>query len=208
MNTLKYIFFTFISFNLYSGAEEINLLTAEALDINKKWELKDGVLNPSKTPGGIIWSKNKYSDFILSLEYKTSQKCNSGIFFRSNPNNPVQGGFEIQIASNGLYKGKHIVGSLFDAKEASKRAGKKDGEWNQIIITCKGQKLKVVLNGTETLNVNIDDWKTPRLNPDGSKNKFKKALKDLPQNGHIGFQYHGQQIWYRNVKIKNLNKGN
>lgn len=185
-------------------AEEKNLLSPEAMTITDKWELKDGVLNPSKTPGGIIWSKEKYADFELTLEYKTSTKCNSGVFFRSNPKNAVQGGFEIQIASNEIYDGKHIVGSLYDAKEASERAGKADGEWNKMVITCKGPDIKVVLNGKVTVEVNIDEWTIAKKNPDGSKNKFKTALKDLPKTGHIGFQYHGQQVWYRNVSIKVL----
>ena len=198
------IFLFVLFFALVGIAEEKNLLTTEAMNVTDKWELKDGILNPSDKPGGIIWSKEKYSDFVLTLEYKTSKKCNSGVFFRSNPKNAVQGGFEIQIASNDIYSGKHIVGSLYDAKQASERAGKPDGEWNKMVITCKGPSIKVVLNGKETVNVNIDDWTTAKKNPDGSKNKFKTALKDLPKTGHIGFQYHGQQVWYRNVSIKVL----
>ena len=48
------------------------------------------------------------------------------------------------------------------------------------------------------------DWDTPNKNPDGSKNKFKTALKDLPQIGHIGFQDHGHNVWYRKIAIKAL----
>ena len=199
---LTFIFSFIASFS--SFAEEKNLLSKDAMNITEKWELKDGILSPSKKPGGIIWSKEKYSDFELSLEYKTSKKCNSGVFFRSNPKNAVQGGFEIQIASNDIYSGKHIIGSLYDAKQAAERAGKADGEWNKMVITCKGPMIKVVLNGKETVNVNIDDWKTAKKNPDGSKNKFKTALKDLPKTGNIGFQYHGQAVWYKNVSIKVL----
>ncbi|MGB2011617.1 MAG: family 16 glycoside hydrolase [Akkermansiaceae bacterium] len=50
----------------------------------------------------------------------------------------------------------------------------------------------------------MDDWDTPQKNPDGSKNKFKKALKDLPRKGHFGLQYHGQPVWYRNIVITPL----
>lgn len=200
----KLTFLLILFFVLITNAEEKNLLSDGGMNVTEKWELKDGILSPSKTPGGIIWSKDKYSDFELILEYKTSKKCNSGVFFRTNPKNAVQGGFEIQIASNDIYSGKHIIGSLYDAKQAAERAGKADGEWNKMVITCKGPSIKVVLNGKETVNVNIDDWDTPKKNPDGSKNKFKTALKDLPKTGHIGFQYHGQAVWYKNVSIKVL----
>ena len=191
---------------IYSGyaSTKVDLLTSKAIQLNKHWVLKDGILTPSKTPGGIIWSKESFGDFQVSLEYKTSAKANSGLFFRTNPKNPVQGGFEIQIASPGLYSGKHVVGSLYDAKEPSKAAGKPDGEWNKMVLTCKGPSIRVNLNGEEVNNVDISKWKTPKENPDGSKNKFKTALKDLPREGHFGLQYHGQPVWFRNAKIVTL----
>ena len=53
-------------------------------------------------------------------------------------------------------------------------------------------------------HVDVDEWTTPRMNPDGTENKFEKALKDFPRNGYIGFQDHGDPVWYRNVRIKEL----
>ena len=183
------------------NAKQIELLTPEAISLNKNWVLENGILTPSESPGGIIWSKDSFGDFEISLQYKTSKKANSGLFFRTDPKNAVQGGFEIQIASPGIYSGKHIVGSLYDAKEPLVAAGKPDGEWNTMEVTCKGPLIKVVLNGKPVIDLNIDNWKEPRKNPDGSKNKFKTPLKDLPKTGHFGLQYHGQPVWFRNIKI-------
>ena len=183
------------------SAETVDLIATDGFDMNSKWMIKDGVLSNSKTPGGILWSKKAYGDFTVTLDYKTSAKCNSGLFFRSNPKNAVQGGFEIQIASHGLYSGKHVVGSLYDAQVPSKAMGKPDGEWNTMVLTCKGPNIKVVLNGETVNEVNIDQWTTPNKNPDGSKNKFKTALKDLPRTGHIGLQYHGKPISFRNIRV-------
>lgn len=168
------------------------------------WEIKDGVLGTSEKPGGYIWSKKSYENFEISLDYKTSEKCNSGLFFRTDPKNAVQGGFEIQIASDGIYSGKHVVGSLYDAKAPSAAAGKPDGEWNTMVLTCNGPSIKVVLNGKQVLDANIDDWDTANKNPDGSRNKFKTALKDLPRTGKLGLQYHGHPVWFRNISLKKL----
>ena len=189
---------------LVLAGKKVNLLTPGAIGLNKNWTLEKGILTPSKTPGGIIWSKHKFGDFEITLQYKTSAKANSGLFFRTDPKNAVQGGFEIQIASPGIYSGKHVVGSLYDAKEPMIAAGKPDGEWNTMQLTCKGPSIKAVLNGKPVIDVNIDDWKEPQKNPDGSKNKFKTALKDLPHTGHFGLQYHGQAVWFKNIKIKPL----
>ncbi len=186
-----------------TAAETIDLL-ADGMQLNDQWVIAEGVLSPSEKPGGIIWSKEVFGDFEVSVEYKTSEKCNSGLFFRTNPKNPVQGGFEVQIASPELYSGKHVVGSLYDAKEPAVAAGKPDGEWNSLTLRCEGPHMHVVLNGHEVLDLSIDDWATARLNPDGTKNKFKTALKDLPRQGHIGFQYHGHPVWIRNVQVAPL----
>lgn len=183
---------------LAGGLKQWNLAKAGA------WEVTDGVLGTTENPGGYIWSKKKYADFEITLDYKTSEKCNSGLFFRTDPKNAVQGGFEIQIASDGLYSGKHVVGCLYDAKEPSVAAGRPDGEWNQMTLTCQGPKIAVVLNGKNVLEADIDDWTTANKNPDGTKNKFKTALKDLPRTGHLGLQYHGHPVWFRNIKLKKL----
>ena len=71
-------------------------------------------------------------------------------------------------------------------------------------LTANGPKITVALNGKTIVEANIDDWKTANKNPDGTKNKFKTALKDLPRSGHLGFQYHGHPVWFRNVKLKQL----
>ena len=189
---------------LFAG-KAINLLSPKHINLNKNWTLNKGVLTPSETTGGIIWSKSKFGDFRVSLEYKTSEKANSGLFFRTDPKNAVQGGFEIQIASPGLYSGKHIVGSLYDAKEPIVAAGKPDGEWNTMELTCKGPNIIAKVNGKKVIDVSIEDWKEPKKNPDGSKNKFKTALKDLPRIGNLGLQYHGQPVWFRNINVTPLN---
>ena len=49
---------------------------------------------------GYLWTKQEFEDFELHLEYKLSEGANSGIFYRSDPQDPVQKGFEIQLMDN------------------------------------------------------------------------------------------------------------
>ncbi|MBT5915410.1 MAG: DUF1080 domain-containing protein, partial [Opitutae bacterium] len=60
------------------------------------------------------------------------------------------------------------------------------------------------LNGQLAFSINLDDWKKAGQNPDGTTNKFKTALKDLPRTGYIGFQNHGQVVWFRSIRINIL----
>jgi len=136
----------------------------------------------------------------LTLEFKTGG--NSGVFIRcDNPKNPVQTGIEIQVNKPGG-PNKHSVGALYDLVAPSKNTGK-DG-WNKLKVTAKGKDLSVELNGEAICSMDLDLWTEPKKNPDGSKNKFKAALKDFKREGHIGFQDHGANVAYRNIVVEML----
>ncbi len=152
-----------------------------------------------------LWTRDTYGDFVLELEFKVSPGCNSGIFFRSNPDDPVQKGFEIQVFdSHGANPDKHNTGALYDAKAADSMPEKPAGQWNRFRLEARGSKLVVHINGTKVQDLDLDAWDTPNQNPDGSPNKFGTALKALPRTGHIGFQDHGHDVWFRNIRIRQL----
>lgn len=160
---------------------------------------------------GYIWTKKSYEDFELTLSYKVSEGCNSGVFFRSDKDNPVQGGFEIQLMDDegfqkkrGQIGAKHLNGAFYDAKPASSNPAGPAGSWNEMTLKCDGPHIQVSINGVLINDVNVDDWDTPQKNPDGSANKFKTALKDLPREGRIGFQNHGQVVWFKDVTVRSL----
>jgi hypothetical protein len=170
-----------------------------------KWKIGEGVLAFQKGCGN-LWTKEKFGDFVLDLEVKVQKGTNSGIFLRSaqGEKNWLQGSFEVQVSDSfGERKpGKHEMGALYDCLAPSAAAEKPHGEWNHMVITFKGNSLKVELNDKAILDANLDLWTEARKNPDGSPNKFTTAYKDMAKVGHIGLQDHGQPVWYRNVKIK------
>jgi len=157
---------------------------------------------------GYIWTHQSYGDFELQLQYKLSESANSGVFFRADPSDPVQQGFEIQLLDNqGFQKAKgpkdpkNLNGALYDAQAAKTDSAKPVGQWNHLKLTCRGPMVTVEINGVIVTTANLDQWQTAGRNPDGSKNKFKTALKKLPRQGKIGFQNHGQVVWIKDVSI-------
>ena len=163
------------------------------------WVIEDGAL-VRKGKAGDIWTKERYGNFVLELEFNT--QGNSGVFIRTdNPRDNVQTGIEIQV-DKPRPPTKHSVGAAYDLLAPSKNAAT-DG-WNKMMITAQGNMLKVQLNGEQIINMDLDRWNEPGMNPDGTKNKYKKALKDFKREGHIGFQDHNHDVAYRNVRIKPL----
>ncbi|CAM3460267.1 DUF1080 domain-containing protein [Pontibacter korlensis] len=74
------------------------------------------------------------------------------------------------------------------------------GEWNYKEVMVKGNKIKVVLNGTTILDGDIAQAsKNGTL--DGNEHPGLKRAK-----GHIGFLGHGSTVWFRNIRVKDLSK--
>jgi len=167
------------------------------------WAFEDGVLTPK---GKIdIWTKEKYGDFVLDLEFKCAEKSNSGILLRcKDVKQWLHTSIEIQILQNQEKSDKNSCGSVYDCQAPTKQMIKKAGEWNRYIIICKANRIYVVLNGEQVVDMDLNQWTEAHKNPDGSKNKFNNAYKDMAREGFIGLQYHGSPIWFRNLKIKPL----
>ena len=179
----------------------------DAWDMDKAegWVIENGIMALSN--GGSIWSKQRFGDFELDLDFKVSAECNSGIFFRTGSlKDPVQTGIEMQVfdSAGKPNPDKHDSGAMYDLLEPGTNAMKPAGEWNHVTITCTGSLITVIMNDTKIIDMDAERWTTPHLNPDGTENKFNAALKDFPREGHIGFQDHGHPVWYRNVKIRKI----
>ena len=171
--------------------------------------VNDGAINPKNSGAYVSHYKQPFGDFVLACDFKVSPGCNSGIFIRTGDmKDPVQSGFEIQVydSAGKPNPSKNGAGALYDAVAPSTNAMKPAGEWNHIEITADRNVIKVVLNGQPIIDADLDRWTQPHKNPDGSQNKFDKALKDFPRTGYVGLQDHGHDVWFKNIKIKPLKR--
>ncbi len=183
-----------------------------------EWTIVDGAMafTPGERGGKNIISREKYTNFILSIEWKISEAGNSGIFWGVYEDPAFRQahdtGPEIQVVDNdkhpdGKYPGGlHSAGSLYDMIAPPKDVTNPVGEWNHCIIEVNHNTNlgKVTMNGIElfTFPVHGDDWDAMV-----AKSKFKdwKGFGKR-QTGHIGLQDHGHKVWYRNIKIKKLDQ--
>jgi hypothetical protein len=187
---------------LFDGTDLAGWTSAAGQQPGKGWIVDEALVR--KEPAGDLWTRDRFGDFILDLEFQTTG--NSGVFIRTDkPTDNVQTGLEIQIERPArLFPNKHSCGALYDALAPTKEASNKDG-WNHLVITARGPQITVVMNDEPIIDADLDRWTEAGKNPDGTKNKFNTALKDFRREGHIGLQDHGAVVKFRNIKIKPLN---
>ena len=143
---------------------------------------------------GLFWyAAREYGDFVLELEFKsTDGATNSGVFFRvpgiPTSDDYIYHSFEVQIDE--AAEGIHGTGALYDAEAPSEQASNPPGEWNQYVITVQGDHITVELNGKRVV-----DWE---MEPRGK-------VEDFARRGYIGLQsYNSSPVHFRNVYVTAL----
>ena len=215
---------------LWDGKTSEGWRSAKAEQFPKHgWVMQDGVLtvhdNAGKESagGGDIITRKRYADFELMAEFKITSGANSGIKIFVQPNlSPIDKstgaktvvgsaiGCEFQILDDVKHPdaklgkdGNRTIGSLYDLIPAA--AGKQVapiGEWNQARILSRGQHVEFWLNGQKTVEFERGS---------ASFRQFVVAskFKNIPDfgewaDGHILLQDHGDEVSYRNLKIREL----
>jgi HEAT repeat protein len=168
--------------------------------------IEDGniAVYPKRGGNGNLYTKDEYSDFVYRFEFKLTPGANNGIGIRT----PLTGdgayeGMEIQVLDNDadIYKDLkpyQYHGSVYGVIPAKRGFLKPVGEWNQEEIDIRGNKIKITLNGTVIVEGDIAE---------ASKNGTADH-RDHPglkrTKGHIGFLGHGDVLFFRNIRIKDL----
>lgn len=183
-----------------------------------KWVIEDGTLhfNPETDgKGGDIVYNKKFSDFHLKIEWKIAEGGNSGIFYLGSEDEAFKAIYqtapEMQVLDNEKHPdaklgtdGNRKSGSLYDLIPADPQNSKGAEKWNSAEVICKDGHVIHMQNGEKVVEYNYDNqmWKAlvarskfPGLNPD---------WVNLQESGFIGLQDHGNHVWFRNIKIKEL----
>jgi hypothetical protein len=184
--------------------------TTDRLEASKV-PIEDGAIQPHGCGGYMMVHEKQWSDFVLSLDFKISRRCNSGIFLRTSPLTPKPG---YDVGFNGLEvavddttgDGFHDTGALYDLVAPTRNAMKPAGEWNRLIAVCHKNLITITLNGEMVTTMDLDEWTEANHRPDGSDHKFPVAYRDHPRRGYIGLQDHGAKCWYKNIKLRPIGK--
>ncbi|MEZ4810973.1 MAG: DUF1080 domain-containing protein [Allomuricauda sp.] len=177
------------------------------------WEVKNGELhrNPkieTQNNEDLVTDK-AYKNYELVLEWKISNRGNSGIFLNVQEKPEVatayQTGPEYQILDpNHMDYGLPLkkTGCLYGFSPQKNEAITKAGQWNQTRIVQHNGKVEFYLNGTLTAE---EDFTLP-----GWKDKIADThFKDYPEfgqatQGKIALQDWYFEVWFRDIKIREL----
>lgn len=183
------------------------------------WAIEDGILKVKKgdggesTNGGDIVTVKKYRNFELKVDFKITPGANSGIkYFVDTELNKGEGssiGCEFQIlddkkhpdAEKGV-RGNRKLASLYDLIPAPEKKGFRGGFFNTALVKVNGNHVEHWLNDVKVLEY---ERNTPMWNALVNYSKYK--VWDNFGNaaeGHILLQDHGDEVWFKNIKIKVL----
>jgi hypothetical protein len=207
--------------NLFDGKTTNGWHSYGKTSAGTAWKVVDGALyldaasKKNNATGGDLVTNEEFNNYHLKLEWKISPKGNSGIIFNlhedpSKYENTYNTGPEMQVLDNGTPTRlghsdakifTHRAGDLYDLL-ASKEAAKPQGEWNLAEIVLNNGKLDFYLNGQHTLSTTMwdENWKQMK-----SISKFKDMSGfGTIVKGKIALQDHGDEVWFRNIRIKKL----
>jgi hypothetical protein len=171
------------------------------------WQAVDGTLARVGEGGDIITTES-FRNFELVFEFKVEQGGNSGVFYRAveGPASIYYGAPEYQVLDDAAHAdgGSPLTstGSNYALHPAPPGVAKPAGEWNEGRIAVNGSKVEHWLNGQKIVEYELGsaDWKELV-----AKSKFNEWPEyGKAAEGHVGLQDHGDPVWFRNIKIREL----
>jgi len=173
----------------------------------KGYVVKDGTMicDPALGGSGNLYTAEEYGDFIYRFEFRLTPGANNGLGIRTpQGQNAAYQGMELQILDDtspryaGWLKAYQHHGSIYGVVPAKQGSLKPVGEWNCEEVIAKGKQITITVNGTTIVDADIEKASTPKT-IDGNNHPGLKRAK-----GYIGFCGHGDQVEFRNIRIKPL----
>lgn len=187
------------------------------------WEVVDGTLHiqgsgrgeAGAEEGGDILYDEVFGNFHLKFEWKVAEGGNSGVFYLGQETDEFDYIWmtapEYQVLDNERHpdamlgeNGNRQSASLYDLYPADPQNSNPAGEWNSGEIIVYDGTVVHKQNGETVVEYHL--W-TPKWEEDVADSKFPELNEnwvDVAEEGYIGLQDHGDDVWFRNIKIRRM----
>ncbi|MEO6597671.1 MAG: DUF1080 domain-containing protein, partial [Planctomycetota bacterium] len=167
----------------------------------ESYEIQDGAIRCQAGKGGNLFTKDRYDDYVVRLEFQLPPGGNNGLAMRyPGTGDPAYAGFEVQVlddtaAKHATLKPYQYHGSVYGVAPSQRGYLRAVGEWNFEQVTVRGSQVTVELNGTIIVDADIAKLPTQLGEPHTGKDR---------KEGHFGFCGHNDPVAFRNVRIQRL----
>ena len=183
------------------------------------WAIENGAIKhvagkgEQSQQGGDIITNAQYDNFELQLEWRISPGGNSGIKYLVAEEMVKTGysglGFEMQVLDDDRHPdakmgkgGNRTASALYDLIAPKNKLLHPVGEWNQVGLIIRGDHVEHWLNGAKVVEYELG---SPQLKSLIAESKYKTiAGFGEVRKGHILLQDHGNEVWFRNIKLREL----
>jgi Domain of Unknown Function (DUF1080) len=178
------------------------------------WKVENAALE-AKTgvPNIDFLTRDTYKNFELSMDWAVSKAGNSGVFYYVVEKSTHQSGngnspnwldnYEMQILDDIDFNDKAPIrsaGSVYDLIIPKGKVLKPVGQFNNAKLIVNHGHVEHWLNGVKIVEYDFGSDAMKKLI---SESKFKDNPNFAKStDGHIMFQHHGQQVWFKNIKIR------
>ena len=171
------------------------------------WQVAEGLLTRAASGGDII-TIEQFTDFELKLEWKVAEGGNSGIMFRvtEDQRRTWHSGPELPVLDDARHPDGRVpetsAGSNYGLHAPKPGAVRPAGSWNEVRLLVQGTHVEHWLNGVRVLEFELG---TPELEALLAASKYRTIQGFAERRkGHIVLQDHGDDVWFRNIKLREL----
>ena len=118
------------------------------------YEVKDGAIVCKPGQGGTLFTRGRYRNFVVRLEFKLPPAGNNGLAIRypGTGDSAYVGMTELQVLDDtdpkyATLDPRQAHGSAYGMVASTRGHLKPVGQWNEQEVTVRGSRIKVVLNG-------------------------------------------------------------
>lgn len=170
------------------------------------WVVRDAALvHEARGGGGDLVTEEEFGDFEFRFSFRVAPNANSGVMWRvqENAEQTYMSGPEYQVFDDvGAKPGpKHSVGALYDLVAPGEKEVRPAGSWNEGRIVIQKGRVQHWLNGKQLLDAPCEG---PEWEAMVGASKFRDWPFGKAKTGRLALQDHGDEVAYRNLRIKRL----